>query len=847
MAKKRQQPNRQKKIQPEVPADGELSATSPGEEPQLNDALTSMLDFVSEPDLDDFGYEPDTATHPQRFRSPERQSPTLQKALLVCIAAVAGVLAYTVFKKILPASSPAPLPSPAPVFAPQHALSGDPTQQSPATPEESAIFQRAELSLPRPKALSLQVAETFYLEGDFENALATYERLYQGLPTTEGNQPLKDFLLFKMALCSKRADNVRQADDMFRALALSRLPILRALARYHQSATLVGRQRYLEAASRAYQTIALVEVVGYDPQWAAAVQQQCDFLVAEALTRNVLSLRDADADLPPSLWGAYPEIDPFVDLDELRLKVLLSSGSKKLDEALLSPQIRPIADNGKTPRWSVTCNGASVEELLARFGSHAKLNIHWMDNGRAALDEETGRKKPVYLHMMSSTAQQVVTVAAGSVGLLARMDNEGNVTVLDPSSYASLADHIKLLADESVSLWKRFLLTTAEDKRVPSGHFALGLLHTARDRLDEAIAEFKLVANRFSKHALAPHALLHSGRLKANLRDYVGAHEDLKQLVELYPDTELSDRACLDLADATMKAGLYDEATDLYRKVFNLGLSLESQMESALGAGRCFYGIEDYEAAAKWLNHYVTLTRDRNRREFHTACLLLGKTYLALNKPQQAHAALNLALRGDLSRQQHVETIATLVKTYILQGQFIEALGILEATQAWQLSQQETVELLLLRAEVLRSIGLVEKAIVILADRVPFLPSPELKGMVALALAECYAEKGELELARETLSETFTLVEPGPLAQQIGGALAQIFLRIGRPEHAVSVCSQLLEYTPAGAEREHLLNVQADAYRRQRQYDRALSALLDQHDTNAEPKPAIPASTSGGG
>ena len=80
-------------------------------------------------------------------------------------------------------------------------------------------------------------------------------------------------------------------------------------------------------------------------------------------------------------------------------------------------------------------------------------------------------------------------------------------------------------------------MTAEDDKRVPNGHFALGLLHAERNQPNDAIAEYKLVANRFSKTPLAPQALLQSGMLKVTLRDYAGAQQDLKQLVELYPDT----------------------------------------------------------------------------------------------------------------------------------------------------------------------------------------------------------------------------------------------------------------------------------------------------------------------
>jgi tetratricopeptide (TPR) repeat protein len=823
VAIRRERPSRQKKTQAQLSPAEELPGEQTDATPQFDDIFDPLLAYASNPEQTSVDRKAPALPPSGSSFSPKRLL-SLQGVLVIGIICVAGAFIYTVREKMKATSTvvqaPLPTASPTPQPAPEDAHALVP----PGATEEPPDYERTEATAPQPEPLSLHVAEKHYLAADYDSAFATYDKLYRHLPATEQNQPVKDFLLLRMALCSRSSGNMQQADTMLRTVALSRLPVLRAIARYYQSVTLMDRQRYLEAAARAYQTIALIEVVDCDPKWSAAVQRQCYFLAAEGLTRNLLSLQGGDGDSAKELWGGHPQIDPFVNPDEAQLKTFLDSGRERMDQALLGPQIRPVPNQGATSRWAVTCDGASLEELLSRFAGTARINVRWMDGGQAP-DKEAGRRRPVHLHMARATTQQIITTAAGSVGLLARMDEKGNVTILDPSSYSSLAEYTKLLAEESVSLWQRFLLGAEEDQRAANGHFALALVHAAGDRLDEALAEYKLVASRFARHALAPQALLRSGQLRVRLRDYMGAHDDLKQLIELYPDVESSEQACLDLADATMKAGLHEEAAGLYRKVFNLGFSLESQIGSALGAGRCFYEMQDHEAAAEWLNRFVCLARDQKRLEFHSACLLLGKTYLALNNLPQAQAALNLAMQGELSREQLVETFSTLARIYTQQGLFIDALNLLEGTQAWQLSQQEAVELLLLRARALRSIGLAEKATTALAQKSSILPSPELKGMVALELAECHVATGDLAQAVKVLAEVLAIMEPGDLARQIGGRLAELCLRSNQPEQAISVSSGLLD-SASGRQREHLLKLQAQAYRQQRDYGRAVAVLL---------------------
>jgi len=833
----RERPNRQKKVPAPLPPAEELPVERLDGQPGLDDIFDPLLAYVSSPQRASPEEDPLVAVLPDVPSTSYRRLLCLQGLLVVAIICVAGVLVFTVLGK-MKASTVRQAPVRVPVSVPEPAPPEVATQTPPIAVEDTTASESiAEAEPRRPEPLSLQAAERAYAAGDYDNAFILYDKLYRRLPAITQNQSVKSFLLLRMALCHRNGGNVQQADTVFRTVALSPLPILRAITRYYQSITLLDRQRYVEAAARAYQTIALIDAVDCDPKWSAAVRQQCHFVAAEALTRHLLFLQGADGGSVKQLWGGHPQIDPFLNLYEVQLKTFLDSGRQTLDQALLGPQIRPVPSENGASRWSVTCNGASLEELLARLASSARLSIHWTDGGTAEGGEETARKRPVYLHLARATTQQVVTIAAGSTGLLAKMDEKGNIEIIDPSSYSSLAEFTKLLGEESLSLWQRFLLGLEEDPRAPNGHFAMAMVHAAVDRLDEAIAEYKLVASRFTTHALAPQALLRSGRLKARLRNYTGAHEDFKQLVEFYPDAEWSEQACLDLADVTMKAGLYEEATVLYRRVFNLGLSLDSQIAAALGAGQCLYKVKNHEAAAEWLGRYISLARDQKRQEFHGACLLLGKTYVALNNPQQAQTALNLALQGELSRPQLVEAFASLANIDIQQGLFVEAVNLLEGTQTWQLSQQESVELLLLRARALRAIGLAERAIPALTEKSSLLPSPDLRGTVALELAECHTANGDLAQAVRTLGEAFVLVEPGELAQQIGGKLAELCLQANQPERTTSICTQLLTSASA-ARKERLLKLQAEAYRQQRQYGRAVAVLLSPYSDIRAAKPS---------
>jgi tetratricopeptide (TPR) repeat protein len=430
------------------------------------------------------------------------------------------------------------------------------------------------------------------------------------------------------------------------------------------------------------------------------------------------------------------------------------------------------------------------------------------------------------LHLPATTTQQFVTVAAGCTGLLARLDEKGVVNIFNPADYSSLSEHISLLSEEAISLWQKLILTFYDDKRIPTAHFALGLLQTQKGQVNNAIAEYKLVANRFPHTPLAPLALSHSSKLKTNLHDYPGARNDLEQVIEQYPDTEIANQACLRLADVTMKAGLKTEAIRLYRKVYNLGFSLESQTTAALGAGKCFYQTKDFQSAEKWLMRYISLAKDHTSKDLYSAYFLLGKSNTALGKSEQACNAFQYALGGQLSKEEYIETVSALVKVHLKLGNSIQALDILENIQPWQFSQKESIEILLLKSEALRSMGLVDKAIVALRNRAEYIPDQQLKAKISFELAKCHIAEGNLELARRKLAEILITIEPSPFAHEVALKLADVCLQLGQNPQAISVCLQLLDSAPSAQIRQKALNILATVYNRQKNYEKAVLALL---------------------
>ncbi len=787
----------------------------------------------------DFG---ETAQSPARS-SHGRGLTAGQKILILGLVATTGLLVYVLlgYKREAPAKARARPMSRSHLLKQQQPARQDPNKDYAVEQnfEERRSGRRfasqSETARPADESVSLKTAEEFYSIKDYDRAYVSYSRLRQNLLAPK-DELLKDYLQMRMALCMEASAELDGAGYLFAMVSESRSPLLRASADYHLCLLEMQAGHYLKARSRAYRAIALTGALTFDFQWALELERDCHFLAAEALTREILSLTDRDKELPERLWRHRLAAEPLSALTETELRGVLDDGRRKLSEGVLGPQIVPLERQAGHVRFSLVCQGPSIEELLSKLAANAGLDVQWanpdgMSNIASRPQKELFRRRVVSLYMPAATARQAATTAAGAVGLLAEFDDEGNITISNPEMYPSLSEHLESLAAPAISLWQQLLLTYYDDVRLPNAHFALGLLHGQKDRPTEAIAEYKLVANRFTQSPLAPYALMQSSVLKAGIRDYTGSRQDLKQLIEQYPDSEISGLAHLRLAETTAKAKLYEQAANLYRKVYNLALSPQSQTVAALGAGRSFYEVGDYASAAKWLVRYIDIVEVKkgvqySKKDYAAAYFLLGQANLALGNLQQACIAYRKTLSSEISKEQYVQTVAALVEAQSRQEKFVDALKTIENMYPWPFSQAESTKILLLKSRILQAMGLLDEAVTILMDRTQYLTDEQLKAQISFELARCYRAEGKPQLARTRLVELLTIVEPGPMANEVSLELADAELELGQTGRTIALCSQLLEGRISASTRQSATELLAEAYNRQKNYDKAALALL---------------------
>jgi len=695
--------------------------------------------------------------------------------------------------------------------------------------------------LPDEKPLSLKLANDLFMQNDYPGAFRAYERLDQALPQDSTQQFMHSFLKLRMAICLKQMNHADQAEKLLRIVAADDSCALAAMADYQRALIEFERKQYLQARTCAYRAMALCEVVTADAPWALTLKKDCHFLIALSLTRRIANLSDIDSDIPAKLWRTSQHTDFGCDKQEAELQAFLNSGNAKLKQALMGPKVKKLKTDDAVEHFEVISNIAPAEELFAKFASNTNTRFVWNLSQQSA----ELRRRPVSLFLPDVTNEEFFSIAAGCIGLQATIDShtkQPTLTVTNPADYTDLPCHLSSIADEALERWQEFIIKYHEDKRLPNAHFASGIIYQIQDRTVDAIGQYKLLANRYAQSSLAPYALLYSSKIKADLRDYAGAKQDLKQLVEQYHQTAVAQTACLHLADAAFKAALYDEAANTYCKVYNLDDSLESRCTAALGAARAMFATGDYALAETWLTRYINLRLPQTQNveikdttaiqqdqvELHSVYLLLGKAQLQQGKRTEAFNAFKLALHGELTHKDRAEIISALLKCDLDRLDPIQALDLLETLQSQDLSSQESVEALLMKCRILRKIHLPDKALAALNDRFDYILQPQLRAKAYFEVGKCYADTDQTENAYHCFVKLLTITEPGLLADRATLELAELSLKLDKNDKAVELCSQLLARQIPRGLRRAAVRIMAQAYEKQNNYEKAIRLLVEQ-------------------
>jgi len=660
------------------------------------------------------------------------------------------------------------------------------------------------------QVISWQQAETAFAQKDYPAALSTYGRLLESTQRIPSEAVVGQFFQMRTAQCLVQIGRTREGRELLLTLMESSSPLLRAVANYEAALLDLRHGQFMQARMKLYAALACLGAL----ETPSGLERDCDFQVARALTQEATSLF---ASASPVEWNIPPAIDPLGGLDAHQLRAQLSEGLDRMGQAMLGPMVWKIEGGSQGQQWMVVCVQSPLEEVLTKFASEADLEVRWN-----SIDPQI-RQRPVTLLLSGVSQQRLAEVACGQAGLLARLTGD-EVIVHNPAASTTLSGQRELLTAEAVSAWRRFFLRASDDPRMPLGYYALAALEATAGDAVAALQDTAVTAERFPNHEVAAKSLLLGARIRTQLRDYNGARADLLRLLDRYPNCPSADQAYLNLGRVSAEAGQIEEAITAYNKLYYLNLSGESRTQACLGLGRCHFLRGRFDQAVEWLVQCRKSPGDLNETDLDQARMLLGRSSAELGNLSAAQQSFQDVLTGRPPSEMFVDAGLRLSEVLIRQGKTVAALTILRELETREMEDPRRQELFLLMAWALRDMSLPERAAAYLRGKIATIADPRMQMRLTMELARCLLDDGDSPAALATLAEALPKAPAGPKTQKMACFLAEIALKMGKLDQAVSVSQELLATSCPPEIRQQALEILAASAVLQKDYRKAAEA-----------------------
>ncbi len=673
--------------------------------------------------------------------------------------------------------------------------------------------------------LSWADAEGLYEQGDYESALAGFVNLARQIRSVPSEDLLRDLFDLRVAQCLGQLGEGDEASLTFLRLASSGSAIIAAVADYEQASIDLTAGRHAQGRIRAYSAVAHLASL----EAPCPLQRDCDYLVARILTQQVLGYLNADSAVT---WRDPAPYDPFAGKAPAQLRQMLRQGAAPPAKAALGAMVWKVEAGPAEGRWIAACIRAPVEDLLQRFSSESGVAVEWVSTAPLV------RRRAISLHLEGVSQQRLAEVACGMAGLVARFTGE-SIAVHDPQACDSLAQQRELLMAEAESCWRRFFIRYPADQRTATGHFVVAVMHDASGDKANALTQYQYVAAQFDKHPVAPLALLQAAKLRISLRDYSGARTDLLALMDRYPEAGRSEEVYLRLGQATAETGLTDEAIRIFKRLYYLDLSAASKRQAAFYLGQCHYRSGRYKEAVAWLSRYAETADAKTDDNAAAAQLMLGDSAMTAGDLKLAEKAFAAANNCQPTPYQRAEALLGAAEAGARGQKPLETLAALKLLEGRPLTDRQTYKRLTFTAGAYASMGLEDRAVSYLRNRIQLIGDLQTRALLVMELARYYVEQGQLDSAHAALTEILAKIEPGREASLAACELADVCIKMGKADQAVAVLAETLKGPCDKGLRNRAMETLALARVYQKQYRAAADAFTEVaiHRAAADDKP----------
>jgi tetratricopeptide (TPR) repeat protein len=632
---------------------------------------------------------------------------------------------------------------------------------------------------------------------------------YAELIGRESDPAVRSLLILREAQCLIDLRRLDEARCRLNAAGEGPCQTIRAMAKLQLARLDAAARLGLEARRRAFEALATDAA-----HWPKGLEEACDLIIARSTVDQALMLCNSPDVVKDE---ASDCVDPFADQAPDAINKLLHASCRQDKRgALDSPiSVLKVTDAG---RFEVRCDSAPLEDLLGRMATATGVAVRWSE----AVAPEI-RRRAVSLRGELTGSMRAAEIACGQVGLIARFTGE-QVVVHDPGSCPTAADRRELVCQEAFSAWRRLLLRSPGPATAAPGHLLLGTLYEAMGQTALALSEYRYIPQAYPHQDASAEALLRCGRLRMSLKDYGGARTELLEMLDRFPDHSEKAGVYLSLAECELQTGKAARASQLYMRLYDLGVSAESRQAACLGAGRCLFNVGRPAEAALWMERYIASPQGADGHGQAQARALLARCRSGMGQHAKAVVELQKALAHEMPDDDRVELMLQLSDALSRDEGCGRALVVMGNMDKGKLTDEQAHRYVVMSAKLLQRSGLDDKAAALLRSRMDKTTDAVSYARLAVELARCRVASGDLAEARQLLVDAVGKLPPGPEARGAICDLAEACLLSRCHDQAIAVCQQLLQ-AEEPAIRAKANQVLAEAHLARKEYQLAAASL----------------------
>jgi len=187
--------------------------------------------------------------------------------------------------------------------------------------------------------------------------------------------------------------------------------------------------------------------------------------------------------------------------------------------------------------------------------------------------------------------------------------------------------------------------------------------------------------------------------------------------------------------------------------------------------------------------------------------------------------AYRRGLAGRPPVERRIPALTELIDVHVRQENFVSAIGVLNHLRRETLTKEQECRQAILTAQVLRALGLLEKARSVLKLQLSATEAPELHAMVGVELAQCHIDAEDYDSAQQLLTEVLPLLRNEQALWLAEVLLADVCLKLDEPDQAIQIAEKVRDSTAPDELQRRAGRILGEAYLLKKEYEKAALAF----------------------